>query len=503
MEKLILAHDLGTSANKATLFREDGATVASATHPYSTTFGKGGVAEQNPDDWWQAVCISTRKLLENRDPGQIAAIALSGMMMGCLCVDRNGKPLRPHILYCDQRALAQADRFGERAGSEAVYRISGNRPNAVNSAAKYMWVKEHEPEIYRNTHKILNAKDYVNFLLTGRLATDPTDASGTNLYDLEAWAWSEKLIEAAELDADRLPEIVPSTAVLGELTSDAAAALGLRPGVPVVEGAADGICAGIGAGSVREGSAYICLGSSAWVGITADAPIYDPEERSITFAHAVPGKFQPMGTMLAGGSLYSWLRATLHPDNPGYSYKLMDESAKTSRPGANGLLFLPHLMGERSPRWDSLARGGWIGLDMTHTHGDMLRATLESVALNLEITVSIFQKLARPITEITMIGGGARSELWRQIMADITGVPILRSTSPDESTSIGAAIIAGVGAGIFRDFSVVDSFVSAEAKNEPNPANQAVHAEQKLLFDRTYKALEPLFPAFAALRERE
>ncbi len=501
MQKLILAHDVGTSATKATLFSLDGALVASTSHSYETRFGPGGSAEQNPLDWWNAVSVTTNNLMQNRDAGQVVALALSGMMMGCLCVDRQGTPLRHHLLYCDQRAVAQAERLGRRAGEDVIYTISGNRANAVNSAAKFMWIRDNEPEIYKNTYKFLNAKDFINFKLTGRFATDPTDASGTNLYDLKTGRWSPELIDAAELDEQLLPDIVPSTAVLGELTPAAAAALGLRPGTPVIEGAADGICAGIGAGSISTGKTYICLGSSAWVGITTDAPVYDAAQRSITFAHAVPEKFHPMGTMLAGGSLYAWLRGVFHPDEPGFPYSRMDEAAQSSKPGANGLLFLPHLMGERSPYWNSLARGAWIGLDITHTQGDLYRAVLESVALNLEITVGIFQRMGERIDEIAIIGGGAKGKLWRQIMADIIGTKILNTSSPDEATAIGAAVIAGVGAGIYEDFSVVDRYNAASSVVEPDSRNTRVHAEQKKLYGEAYAALEPLLPGLAALRE--
>lgn len=503
MDRLILAHDLGTSGNKATLFSEDGRLIASRTHHYDTVFQAGGVAEQNPEDWWNAVCISTRELLRDHDADRVAAIAFSGMMMGCLCVDREGKPLRPHMLYCDQRATEQAERFERRAGAESVYRISGNPASAVNSGPKYMWVKQHEPDIYRRTHKILNAKDYLNFRLTGRLATDPSDASGTNLYDLERREWSGELIEAAELDMSIFPDIVPSTEPLGELTREAAEAMGLKAGIPVMAGGADGMCAGVGAGSVAPGAAFCCIGSSAWVGTTTEKPIYDPGRRTITFAHVVPDLFQPLGTMLVGGAAYAWaaellsqkelaaLKRTSH-------YDLMFEAASASPPGANGIIFLPHLMGERSPRWNSLARGGFIGLSMTHNRGDAIRSVMEGVALNLEITVDIFRQLGERIDEITMIGGAAKGVLWRQIMADVCRADILRSNYLDEATSIGAAIIAGIGAGIYKDFSVVKNFIAIVDRTEPIAENVPVYQEKKVLFNAVYEALEPLFPRFAA-----
>lgn len=504
MERLILAHDLGTSGNKATLFGEDGRLVGSRTHPYDTVYRPGGVAEQNPEDWWTAVCESTRALLAEHDGSGVAAIAFSGTMMGCLCVDRLGRPLRPHLLYCDQRANRQADRLEERATPEKVYRISGHPVNAVNSGPKYMWIKEHEPDIYRETHKILNAKDYLNFRLTGRLATDPSDASGTNLYDLEKWAWSDELVADAGLDMEKLPDIVPSAGIVGELTTAAATALGLRAGIPVMAGAGDGSCAGVGAGSVAPGMAYACVGSSAWVGMTTDRPLLDAGRRTVTFAHAVPGMFQPMGTMLMGGSAYAWAAAALGQKDlakaMGVSWhELMNQAAAASPTGARGLVFLPHLMGERSPRWNSLARGGFVGLGVSHGAGDMARAVMEGVALNLAASVDIFRGLGQDVREVTMIGGAATALLWRRIMADAFGATILRPNFLEEATSTGAAVIAGVGAGIFPDFSVIDRFLRIEDRVEPIPEHVAVYAARKILFDQVYRALEPLFPRFAAL----
>lgn len=504
MDRLILAHDLGTSANKATLFSAAGELIASETHPYESVFGPGGVAEQNPEDWWTAVCASTRKLLADRDASRVVAIAFSGMMQGCLCVDRDGKPLRPHMLYCDQRAIVEAERLRDRAGSDTVYRITGNAASAINSGSKYMWVKDHEPDIYRATHKVLNAKDYMNFKLTGRLATDPTDASGTNLYDLEEWTWSEELVEAAELDMRIFPDIVPSTDVLGELTREAALTLGLKAGIPVMGGAADGMCAGVGAGSVAPGRAYTCIGSSAWVGTTTTKPLLDPKQRTITFAHAVPGLFHPLATMLAGGSVYAWLSRIMCGEErerggrEGVSpYELMNRLAAESPPGANGLVFLPHLMGERSPRWNSLARGGFVGLAMTSGRADMIRAVMEGVAFNLGLSVDVFKELGENFDRVVMIGGGAKGALWRQIVADVYGAEVLRSSYLDEATSIGAAIIAGIGAGIYKDFSVAGNFFSIVDRTPPKPENVPVYARQKALFNDVYEALEPLFPRFA------
>lgn len=505
MPRLILAHDLGTSADKATLFDEDGNLLGSASHPYPSNFMPGGRAEQNPEDWWIAVVAATRELMEGLDVSRVSAIAFSGMMMGCLCVDREGRPLRPHLLYCDQRSTAEADRFIEKAGAEKIYRISGNRPSPSYSGAKYMWIMANEPEIYKQTHKVLNAKDYLNFRLTGRLATEPSDASGSNIYDLQTGTWSEELIEAAGLDARIFPEIIPSTSVTGELTRAAAEEMGLRPGIPVAAGCADGVAASVGIGSVSPGRPYACVGSSSWVAVTTDKPLYDPLQRTIVFAHAVPGLFNPMGIMQVGGGNYVWLKTEICHEEAAIAaregdvsaYDLMNDQAMKSPPGANGLLYLPYLMGERTPRWNPIARGGFVGLTITHNRSDLIRSVLEGVTYNLSMTVDIFRELGVELKEMLMIGGGAKGDLWRQLVADIFDVEILRPNYLDEATSTGAAIVAGIGGGIFPDFSAAERFFKVVDRTRPNPGNQEVYKARKGLFNQVYDALEPLFPEFA------
>ncbi len=505
MTRLLLAHDLGTTGNKATLFSEEGGLIASTTYAYGTDYAAGGFAEQDPEDWWRAVCQTTRKLMEQHDPAKVAAISFSGQMMGCLCVDRQGKPLRKHMLYCDQRSTPQEAAFKEKAGGDRVYRITGHRASASYGATKLMWVRDNQPDIYKNTHKMLNAKDYLTFRLTGRMIAEPTDASGTNLYDLAAGTWSRELVEAAGLDGDKLPELIPATGSLGDLPREAAASVGLIPGIPVVAGAGAGLCAGVGAGSVAPGLTYNYLGSSSWIATTSDQPLYDAEERTFTWAHAVPGAFHPCGTMQTAAASYAWLKKeicheeTQAAEAAGESpYEFMNRSAAASPAGANGLIFLPYLLGERTPRWNPLARGGWVGLTMTHSRGDIVRSVLEGVSMNLAIIVDIFRRHGQPVDKITVIGGGAKGELWRQIMADIYDVEIARPNYLEEATSIGAAIIAGVGAGVYKDFSVVEHFFRIVDRVRPNPHNREVYRRNQALFDRLYQALEPTFPDFVA-----
>lgn len=503
MPRLILAHDLGTSGDKATLFSEEGELVASSTASYPTHYGPGGVAEQNPADWWRAVGESTRAVMAKRSPGEVAAIAFSGQMSGCLCVDRQGTVLRPHMLYCDQRSVAQEKAFVEQGGADAIYRLTGHRATLANSAAKLMWVRDQQPEIYRQTHCFLNAKDYLNFRLTGRLVSEPSDASGTNLFDLATGRWSEALTAAAGLDGEKLPELIPSTGVVGELTSEAAKAMGLVAGIPVVAGAGDGVCAGVGAGSISEGRAYSYIGSSAWVGSTSQSPLLDPEKRTFTFAHAVPGLFHLCGAMQTGAASYAWLKREICQEEEAAArdkgespYARMDQLAASSPPGAHGLLFLPYLLGERSPRWNSHARAAFIGLTMAHQRSDLARAVLEGVAFNLAIIFDVFREAGAVQGDLLVIGGGARSDLWQQILADVFQVRVARPNFLEEATSIGAAVIAGVGAGIYPDFQVVDRFFRLVDHCDPVAERRAVYQDSRRLFDRLYQALEPVFPDF-------
>ena len=304
MADLILAHDLGTSGDKATLYTAAGTRLGSVTAAYPSNFFNGCWAEQEPDDWWRAVCDSTRRLLAETkvDPADIAVVALSGQMMGCTPVDAQGNALRPSILYCDQRAVAEAGQIEARVGADRFYSIVGHRVSASYSIEKLMWVKAHEPEVYARTAKTLCAKDYVNFRLTGRMATDHSDASSTNAFDLNTFKWSDEVLSAAEIPLDKLPEAVPSTTILGGVTAEAAAATGLLAGTPVAAGGGDGSCAGVGAGAVAPGVTYCCLGSSSWIGLACEKIIADPERRVMTWAHCVPGLLHATGTMQTAGS---------------------------------------------------------------------------------------------------------------------------------------------------------------------------------------------------------
>jgi xylulokinase len=502
--RYILAHDLGTSGNKATLFSEAGQLAGSRVHSYPTSYFNAAWAEQDSADWWRAVRDTTRALVGGSGigAGDIAAVSFSGQMMGCLCVDKNGAPLRPSIIWADQRAQKQAAALSEKIPPRDFYRITGHRNRASYGLQKLMWVRDNEPEIYENTYKALNAKDYIIFRLTGKFCTDYTDGNGNACLDISAMQWSERILEASGVDPDKFPELRPSTFIAGGMGAEAAAETGLLEGTPVVMGGGDGLCANIGAGSYKPGRPFSYVGSSAWVATTSEKPLFDEEMRTVTWAHIAPGLYSPNGTMQTAGGAYQWLKNTVcrhetymagQGGEGGGPYALMDEQAAMSRPGSNGVVFLPYLLGERAPRWNAGARAAFLNMSMENTRADMIRSVMEGVAMNLGIVLDVLRG-QQDVSEMVVIGGGAKSAVWRQIMADVYGVAVKAPALLEEATSIGAAITGGVGAGVFRDFSVIDDFLEIAQTQEPDPAAAGDCAAAKERFEQYYRALEHVPP---------
>jgi xylulokinase len=503
---LILAHDFGTTGDKITLFdTETGAAVASVFEPYPTAYPQPNWAEQDPADWQSALYQGTRRLLDQAAaqcgtlPGDIAAVSFSGTMNGALAVDPDGHPLRPAILWADQRAIAEAQRLAHACGEAHVYRVTGTRVTPSCSAAKFLWIQTHQPEVYAHTHVFLQAKDYAAFLLTGIFASDYSDASNTNLFDLAAKRWASDLVETAGLDPARLPSLSPSTSIVGRVTADAARLTGLLAGTPVVIGGGDGACATVGAGAVHPGDTYANIGSSSWLAVTARQPLHDPAMRTFNLAHLDPDLVIALGSMQAAGGAFDWLERLLRSEGQPPLYDALSAAAASAPAGANDLLFLPYLLGERSPYWNPLARGAFVGLTMTHGRAEMARAVLEGVGFNMRLILDALRAQHdilsenAGITTMRLIGGGARSPLWRQILADMFGLSILLPELVTEATSLGAAIAGGVGVGIFASFAAAASFIHVRAAAHPEPGAQARYAALAPLFEAAYRGLEPLF----------
>ncbi|MEW5956702.1 MAG: xylulokinase [Chloroflexota bacterium] len=501
-KNFILAHDLGTTGNKATLFDLNGAVVASVFAGYSTTYPQPNWAEQDPADWQRAVLGATQRLLNESKipPKQIAVVSFSGHMQGALAVDRAGVPLRPAIIWADQRATDQAEFIAQTCGLAEVYQLTGNRVSPAYTAAKVLWIKDRQPDLYQRIYKILQPKDYAAFLLSGVFATDYSDASLTQLLDLKNRVWAGQLLASLGIAPELLPDLFPSAAVIGQVTPQAAVASGLSAGTPVVIGGGDGACATVGAGSVRAGDVYNYIGSSSWVALSSDQPVLDPQQRTFNFVHLNPELYCAIGTMQAAGGAYDWLERLFRDEaQAGPLHQFLDEAAGTVPPGSSGLLFLPYLLGERSPHWNPLARGAFIGLAMPDQRGELARAVLEGVAFNLRHILDILRGQGIKIEAMRLIGGGSQSAIWRQILADVYNLPLLRPGLPAEATALGAAIAGGIGVGLYPDYSVVRDLIPVSAAEKPNPATRSRYEALYQLFKESYIALEPIYERLATL----
>ncbi len=493
MAETILAYDLGTGGNKASLYDSQGRLLASVFASYDTEYPQPGWHEQRPDAWWESVVQSTRQLLASRatDPRGIRALAISGHSLGCVPLDAAGRLLRAATpIWSDTRPITQAARFFEQIDPTRWYRLTGNGfPPAHYTVFKILWCRDCEPDLFARIHKVVGTKDYINYRLTGRIATDYSYASGSGVYDLLKWNYSEELLSAADLPRSIFPEIVPSTEILGELTAEAAESLGLPRHIPVACGGVDNSCMALGARNIAEGRTYASLGSSMWIAVSSKRPLLDDKIKPYVFAHVIPGMFASAVAIFSGGSSLRWVRdqfcgnliAQAHAENCD-PYELMTALAARSPVGAKKLLFNPSLAGGSSLEPSANIRGAFLGLDLGHVQADVVRAVLEGIALNLRLALDELRKLGDIGTEMVVVGGGSRSALWRQILADALEIDIVKTNVGQEAGSLGAAAVAAVACGLWSDYHRVDEIHQVEAVSRPNPTNA-----------RTYRELLPVF----------
>ena len=437
----------------------------------------------------------TKEIVKDIEPEAVLGISFSSQMQACVLVDEKGNALRPVMIWADQRSGEQMEKLTEKVGADRMYEINGHRPSASYSIEKLMWIRDHEPEIYQNTYKMLLAKDYIICRLTGKFVTDYSEASGTDAFDLKGMEWSEEVLSAAEIPADKMPELHASTDVIGNLTAHAAEELGLAVNTKVVCGGGDGPCSALGAGSTENGQMFLSYGTSAWIAGTSDEVFLDKDRTLICFGHVIPGKYMPCGTMQAAGSSYSYIRHAMcgeeevTAEKEGVSiYDVMNRLVEQSPAGAKGLVFLPYLVGERSPRWNPDASGSFLGIRMEHEKCDYIRAVMEGVAMNLGIILEK-QRENGEIQDLVLTGGGAKGDTLSQILADVLGVRLHRLDQVETATSVAAAVIAGIGVGVFKDFSVVDQFVKREKTFVPREEYKPVYDHQKKLFEKGYECL--------------
>jgi xylulokinase len=485
MSAYLIACDLGTGGNKAVLYDQDGAGIASFTQPYSTFHPEAQIHEQRPLDWWNAVVTSVQGLLEKSliERSKIKAIGVSGHSLGCVPVDESGNLLLDKTpIWSDSRAAVEAEEFFRQVPFNEWYLKTGNGfPPALYTIFKVMWLKKHQHDVYRRTHKILGTKDYINFRLTGQLVTDHSYASGTGVYDLTARNYHSDLLRSSQIEPALFPEIVASDAVVGELTSEAAELLGLPASVAVVSGGVDNSCMALGAGSIKEGNAYNSLGSSSWIAVTSSHPVLDLQIRPYVFAHVLPRMFTSATSIFSAGTSLDWIRdqfcQSLTNDRSDHTarYEKMFNLAASSPAGAHNLLFVPTLAGGTHFEGGPGVRGALVGLDLSHTLADIIRAGLEGIAFGLRVALEELRRLTVVSDEMLILGGGAKSALWRQIFADVYHCTVMKSRIDQETAALGAAALAAVGSGMWADYSKLAELHQIEDRSLPNPKNVNVY----------------------------
>ena len=500
----LLGIDLGTSGVKVLLLPSEGsADPVTATVPLSLSTPRAGWSEQEPEDWWQATSEAIRAALREAevDSANIAAVAVSGQMHGATLLDDVGKIIRPCILWNDQRSGEECAWITDRVGAERLLAAVGNPALAGFTAPKLLWLRKHEPENYARIHTVLLPKDYLNYRLTGRLCTEVSDASGTLLFDVARRAWSEDIARELDIPLAWLPPVKQSTEVIGSVSADAAQQTGLPAGTPVVAGGADNACAAVGAGVVAPGHVLASVGTSGTLLAPTERPNVDPRGRLHTFCHVVPDTWYVMGVVLSAGGSLRWLGDVLVTDPSEQSgsdtYAAMMEQAETVPPGSEGLLFLPYLTGERTPHGDPFARGAFVGLSLRHGRAHLIRSVIEGVTFALADSAALIRDLGIDLESVRMTGGGARSVLWRHILADTLRTRVM-TTSGEMGPAYGAAIIAGVGAGVFSSIPVAcDQLVAIASETAPDPEQTEPYSRYHEIYDSLYPAMKASFSELA------
>jgi len=504
----LLGVDLGTSGVKTVLFDETGRCVADATEAYPLYQPQNGWAEQDSELWWDACVRTIRAVMERSgvSPHCVAGLGLSGQMHGLVMLDADGRVLGNSILWCDGRTAEECREITEAVGAQTLISITANPALPGFTAGKVLWVRKHWQEAYHKCRHILLPKDYLRFRLCGVYATDVSDASGTNLLDVPKRIWSGEVLKALDIDETVLPEVHESAEVTGYITAEAAALTGLIAGTPVVGGAGDNMAAAVGTGVVTPGKAFTTIGTSGVIFAHSDQVTIDPLGRVHTFCSAVPGAWAVMSCTLAAGGSLQWFRdqfcaaeiqaARGMEKSP---YVLMDQQAAQVPIGANRLLFLPYLMGERSPLLDPDARGVFFGLSGMHTRRDLLRAVMEGVTYSLRQCLDVLRGMGVECDGMLVTGGGAASPLWRQMMADLYGCAVT-TVQNGEGPALGAAILAGVGCGIYESVEkACSALIRTNSPQLPIADNSRRYERCFELYKEVYRSLAGQFKALAGL----
>ncbi|MGA2624958.1 MAG: xylulokinase [Bacteroidota bacterium] len=497
MPDFLLGVDIGTTGSKALLIDSGGALKASATTEYPMMTPQPQWAEQHPDEWWRSTVASIKSVIRESAilPDQIAAIGLTGQMHGLVLLDGKGAVLRPCIMWNDQRSAQECLAITNAVGESKLLELTGNPVLPGFTAPKVLWVREHEPEVYRQISKILLPKDYIRYRLTQSFLSDVSDASGTSMFDVGGRKWSDEMLRALTVPREWLPEVTESPVASSRVSSRAAKETGLREGTPVVGGAGDQAAQAVGAGVIKEGVVSVTIGTSGVVFASSDA--FRPHGKLHAFCHAVPNMWHVMGVMLSAGGSFRWYRDALcgwdkvKADVLGRdAYDLLTDEAAEIPPGCDGLIFLPYLGGERTPHPDPDARGVFFGLTLRHTKAHLTRAVLEGVSFGLRDSLELMRSLGISVKQVRASGGGAKSLFWQQLLANVFNTEIV-TVNVTEGAAYGAALLAGVGAGLYKD-------VSEACEKTTRIAGSVRPGSSAEIYEKYYRRYRSLYPALAA-----
>lgn len=500
--KYLLGIDIGTSGTKTVLFDRGGNPISSSTAEYPLYQPEIGWAEQDPQDWWKAVCITINQVIKdsNINPESISGIGLSGQMHGLVMLDGDGNVLRKSIIWCDQRTAKECVEITEKVGEKRLIDITANPALTGFTASKILWVRNNEPEIYEKCRKILLPKDYIRYMLTGEFATEVSDASGMQLLDVKNRCWSKEVLNALDIPIEYLGDVHESIVVSGKVHKKAAQVTGLKEDTPVVGGAGDQAAGAIGNGIIKSGQISSTIGTSGVVFAHLDEPIIDEKGRVHTFCHAVPGAWHMMGVTQGAGLSLKWFRDNFCTNEIEVAkgmgidpYVLMTKEAEKVPAGSRGVIYLPYLMGERTPHLNPKAKGVFFGLSAAHTKNEMLRAVIEGVSYSLLDCMEIIKDTGMNPTNVMVSGGGGKSELWRQILADMFNCKVSTNKS-SEGPALGVALLAGVGTGVYKDIDEACSIaISENSVQFPKEENSLVYKRYYEIYKKIYDDLKGTF----------
>lgn len=498
----LLAHDTGTGGDKAVLTDLQGRVLHSAYRPYRVHYPQPEWAEQDPEELWAAVAATTRSVLGESgiDPARILGVGISGQMFNLLPVDEACRPVTPMLSWLDLRSTAEADRVLSGDTPEFLFRHTGNLPTAKDIIPKILWLKEERPQLWARTWKLLDCKEYILHKLTGKVAIDWHGASVYFLFDPQRKAWSEPACKRLGIPMEMLPDAYPCTEVIGEVTSQAAEITGLRAGTPVVICAGDVAVAQSGSGASAVGKAHLSVGTATWIGLSIAAFINDPIKPFWGLNHIDPARWILAGEMETGGGALMWFRDVFcqeearKAEGAGLStYQVLSQMVDSVEPGADRLLFVPWLSGERAPVLDHYARGAWIGLTLSHTKAHLARAVMEGVAYHMRWICEAMEALGAPIGALNAIGGGSTSPVWTQILSDVMGRPLRVVEHPLEAGAMGAALTVAVGMGVYPGMDAVDELIHIDHIIEPRPSHERRYRRMYEDYRQVYDALAPVF----------